>query len=101
MFDFVKERDMNYAKDLSLENKKTFLKALLQLAKADGKVDDGEHEFILELARLFGLSSDDAAEIKKKREERNNRSGQGWRRLIHQWRFCDVSRANLSNRHSY
>ena len=69
MSDFVMERDMNYAKDLSVEDKKVFLQTLMQLAKTDGSVDGGEKKFIVELARLFGVSSQDAEEIKRKRDD--------------------------------
>jgi len=41
----------------------------MQLAKTDGSVDGGEKKFIVELARLFGVSSQDAEEIKRKRDD--------------------------------
>lgn len=52
---FNMENDMQYLADMSEDEKVVFLKTLARLAKADGDLDEGEKEFIKEVAVVFGV----------------------------------------------
>lgn len=64
MSDLNMENDMSYVSEMSEEDRVTFIKVMLRLARADGTVDEGEKEFIIELAKAFGVPAARAAEIK-------------------------------------
>lgn len=64
MSDLNMENDMSYVSEMSEEDRVTFIKVMLRLARADGTVDEGEKEFIIELAKAFGVPAERAAEIK-------------------------------------
>ncbi len=64
MSDLKMENDMSYLAEMSEDDKITFIKVMVRLARADGNVDDGEKEFITELAKAFEISPEHAAEIK-------------------------------------
>ena len=64
MSDLNMENDMSYVSEMSEEDRVTFIKVMLRLARADGTVDEGEKKFIIELAKAFGVPAARAAEIK-------------------------------------
>lgn len=58
---------MNIISQLSEEQKIAFLAAFAKLAAADGKVDDGEKDFIRDAALTYGLPENRVEEIWKNR----------------------------------
>lgn len=50
MSNFNVENDMQYLAEMSDDEKIIFLKVLTRLARADGKLDDNERDFIREIA---------------------------------------------------
>ena len=78
MSNFNVENDMQYLAEMSDDEKIIFLKVLTRLARADGKLDDNERDFIREIAvvynvpayrfeEIINVNSDDeiVAEVKK------------------------------------
>lgn len=58
------ENDMSYLSEMSEDDRVTFLKVLVRLAKADGSVDEGEKAFIVELGKAFGIPQSRVEEIR-------------------------------------
>ena len=55
---------MSYLSEMSEDDRVTFLKVLVRLAKADGSVDEGEKAFIVELGKTFGIPQSRVEEIR-------------------------------------
>lgn len=57
------EQNMEYMTNLNEDQRIAFMKALARLAKADGKLDGSEKKFILEVAKIYGVSEQRVEEI--------------------------------------
>ncbi len=55
--------NLNYISELSEEQKITFLKVLVAIARADNNFDDKEKLFIKDIAIIFGIPKDRSEEI--------------------------------------
>ena len=55
MSNFNVENDMQYLAEMSDDEKIIFLKVLTRLARADGKLDDNERDFIREIAVVYNV----------------------------------------------
>lgn len=58
MSGFNMENQSNYITRMSEEEKITFIKILVALARADGNFDDNEKSFIQDIAVAFGINKD-------------------------------------------
>lgn len=60
---FNMENDMEVLKKMNEDEKVVYLKALARLAKSDGDFDEDEKEFIINMARVFGITADRRDEV--------------------------------------
>ena len=63
MSNFNVENDMQYLAEMSDDEKIIFLKVLTRLARADGKLDDNERDFIREIAVVYNVPANRFEEI--------------------------------------
>ena len=63
MSNFNVENDMQYLAEMSDDEKIIFLKVLTRLARADGKLDDNERDFIREIAVVYNVPANGFEEI--------------------------------------
>lgn len=62
--EFLKvEQNMEHLTKLNEDQRIAFMKALARLARADGKLDDSEKEFICEVAKVYGVPAERVQEI--------------------------------------
>lgn len=66
---FNMENDMQYLTDMSEDEKVVFLKTLTRLAKADGRLDEDENDFIREVAVVFGVPENRYPEIMQVKDD--------------------------------
>lgn len=63
MSNFNVENDMQYLAEMSDDEKIIFFKVLTRLARADGKLDDNERDFIREIALVYSVPANRFEEI--------------------------------------